>query len=62
MNARGVDREYHVIQARLLPGFQPLLILYGNGAVRSADVTYYFSRSRKFATIDALIEGAGAHA
>ena len=57
-----VDAEILEMRARLLPGFQPLVILYRNGAVRSADVTFYLSRSRKFATIDALIEGAGAHA
>ena len=57
-----VDAEIHEMRARLLPGFQPLVILYRNGAVRSADVTYYLSRSLKFTTIDALIEGAGANA
>ena len=57
-----IDAEIHEMRARLLPGFQPLVILYRNGAVRSADVTYYLSRPRKFETIDALIEGAGANA
>ena len=57
-----VDAEIAEMRARLLPGFQPLVILYRDGAVRSADVTYYLSRACKFTTIDALIEGAGANA
>jgi len=57
-----VDAEIRELRERLLPGFRPLVVLYRNGAVRSAEVTYYLSRHRKFATIDALLDAAGAEA
>ena len=61
-SGKRVDAEIAEMRARVLPGFTPLVILYRNGAVRSADVTYYLSRSLKFSSIDALIGSAGSNA